>query len=109
MIFMPLLVFAKKQKPNILFILIDDLGWQNLQCYGSNFYETPNIDRLRSQGMMFTNAYSACTVCSPSRASILTGKNPARLQFTGHITATGNHRYPKHGRIIPPDDKMYVA
>ncbi|WP_172594411.1 sulfatase [Mariniphaga sediminis] len=99
---------AKKQKPNILFILIDDLGWQDLQCYGSKFYETPNIDKLRSEGMMFTNAYSACAVCSPTRASILTGKNPAHLQFTGHITAIGRHRYPEHGRIIPPDDKMYV-
>lgn len=99
---------TKKQKPNILFILIDDLGWQDLQCYGSEFYETPNIDKLRSEGMMFTNAYSACAVCSPTRASILTGKNPAHLQFTGHITAIGRHRYPEHGRIIPPDDKMYV-
>ena len=105
---MPLWLFAKKDTPNILFILIDDLGWQDLQCYGSDFYETPNIDRLRSEGMMFTNAYSACPVCSPTRASILTGKNPAHLQFTGHITATGRHRYPEHGRIIPPADKMYV-
>lgn len=98
----------RKQKPNILFILVDDLGWQDLQCYGSNFYETPNIDKLRSEGMMFTNAYSACPVSSPTRASILTGKNPAHLQFTGHITAIGRHRYPEHGRIIPPKDKMHV-
>ena len=105
----PFQLMAKKQKPNILFILIDDLGWQDLQCYGSKFYETPNIDKLRSEGMMFTNAYSACAVCSPTRASILTGKNPAHLQFTGHITAIGRHRYPEHGRIIPPDDKMYVG
>lgn len=96
-------------KPNILFILIDDLGWQDLQCYGSKFYETPNINRLREEGMMFTNAYSACPVCSPTRASILTGKNPARLHFTGHITATEKHRYPEHGRIIPPKDLMYVS
>ncbi len=101
-------VFAEKKKPNIVFILIDDLGWQDLHCYGSNFYETPNIDQLGSEGMMFTNAYSACPVCSPTRASILTGKNPAHLQFTGHITRIGRHRYPEHGRIIPPDDKMHV-
>lgn len=95
-------------KPNILFILIDDLGWKDLQCYGSDFYETPNIDKLRSEGMMFTNAYSACPVCSPTRASILTGKNPAHLQFTGHITSINMHRFPPFGKIIPPQDKMYV-
>ena len=105
----PFSLFAKKTKPNVLFILIDDLGWIDLSYAGSSFYETPNIDRLRSQGMMFTNAYSACPVSSPSRASILTGKNPAHLQFTGHITAIGRHRYPAHGRIIPPKDKMYVG
>jgi arylsulfatase A-like enzyme len=98
-----------KIKPNILFILLDDLGWQDLHCYGSKFYETPNIDRLRAEGMMFTNAYSACPVSSPTRASILTGKNPAHLHFTGHITATEKHRYPEHGRIIPPQDLMYVS
>jgi arylsulfatase A-like enzyme len=97
-----------ERKPNILFILIDDLGWQDLECYGSTFYETPNIDKIRSEGMMFTNAYSACPVCSPTRASILTGKNPAHIQFTGHITRIGRHRYPEHGRIIPPNDKMHV-
>jgi arylsulfatase A-like enzyme len=95
-------------KPNVLFILVDDLGWKDLGCYGSDFYETPNIDQLRSEGMMFSNAYSAAPVCSPTRASILTGKNPAHLQFTGHITRIGRHRYPEHGRIIPPDDKMHV-
>lgn len=100
---------AQTHKPNILFILIDDLGWSDLGCYGSNFYETPNIDKLSSEGMLFTNAYSASPVCSPTRASILTGKNPANLRFTGHITSIGEHRYPKNGKIIPPKDKMYVA
>ena len=99
---------AKEKNPNIVFILVDDLGWQDLHCYGSSFYETPNIDKLRSEGMMFTDAYSAAPVCSPTRASILTGKNPAHLQFTGHITRIGRHRYPEHGRIIPPNDKMHV-
>ncbi len=101
-------LYAGGVQPNIVLILIDDLGWQDLQCYGSDFYETPNIDRLRAEGMMFSNAYSACPVCSPTRASILTGKNPAKLQFTGHITSIGRHRYPGDGRIIPPKDKMYV-
>lgn len=100
---------SKKSKPNVIFILIDDLGWMDVGYMGGTFYETPNIDRLRSQGMMFSNAYSACPVSSPSRASILTGKNPAHLQFTGHITAIGRHRYPENGLIIPPQDKMYVG
>ena len=73
------------QKPNIVFILSDDHGWTQLGCYGSNYYETPNIDRLAKQGMRFTNAYAACPVCSPTRASILTGKYPARLNLTDFI------------------------
>lgn len=105
---MPMEVLAQKRKPNVLFILVDDLGWQDLKCYGSKFYETPNIDMLRSQGMMFTDAYSASPVCSPTRASILTGKNPAKLHFTGHITAIGKHRFPKDAQIIPPNDNMFV-
>lgn len=109
MLSLPAAMSAKKEKPNIIYILIDDLGWADLSYMGNDFYETPNIDMLRSQSMMFTNAYSACPVSSPSRASILTGKNPAHLQFTGHITAIGRHRYPEHGRIVPPQDKMYVA
>ena len=63
-------------KPNIVFILTDDLGWTDLGCFGSTFYETPNINRLASQGMKFTNAYASCTVCSPTRASVLTGQYP---------------------------------
>lgn len=69
-------------KPNILFILIDDMGWKDLSCFGSDFYETPRIDKLAEEGMLFTDAYAACPVCSPTRASILTGKYPARLGMT---------------------------
>jgi arylsulfatase A-like enzyme len=72
-------------KPNIVFILIDDMGWRDISCYGSSFYETPNIDRLATQGMQFSNAYAACPVCSPTRASILTGKYPARVGVTNYI------------------------
>ena len=68
--------------PNVLFFLIDDLGWRDLGCSGSDFYETPNVDRLASEGMRFTHAYAACPVCSPSRAAILTGKYPARVGLT---------------------------
>ena len=71
-----------KEKPNIVFIIADDLGWADLGCYGSTFYETPNLDRLANQGMRFTDAYAAAPVCSPTRASILTGKHPARLRIT---------------------------
>ena len=73
---------AQLQKPNILFVLADDLGYKDLGCYGSDFYETPNIDKLSKQGAIFMNAYTASAICSPTRASILTGKHPARLHFT---------------------------
>ena len=73
---------AEQRPPNVVFILADDLGWADLGCYGSTFYETPNIDRLASQSVRFTQAYAACPVCSPTRASILTGKYPARLRLT---------------------------
>ncbi|MDA3963536.1 MAG: sulfatase [Planctomycetota bacterium] len=72
-------------KPNIIFILIDDMGWMDIGCQGSSFYETPNIDRLRAQGMQFTDAYASCPVCSPTRASVLTGKYPATVGITNYI------------------------
>ena len=75
----------REQKPNIIFILVDDLGWADLGCYGSTFHETPNIDRLAGEAMRFTNAYAACPVCSPTRASIMTGKYPARINVTDWI------------------------
>jgi len=73
---------TKNTQANILFILIDDMGWKDISCAGSSYYETPNIDQLASQGMLFQNAYSAAPVCSPSRGAIFTGKCPARTQFT---------------------------
>jgi len=73
------------KRPNIILILVDDMGWKDLGCYGSTFYETPNIDKLAKDGMSFTNAYATCPVCSPTRASILTGKYPARLNLTNYI------------------------
>ena len=72
-------------KPSFIFILIDDLGWRDLGCYGSSFYETPNLDCLAGEGMRFTDAYAACPVCSPTRASILSGKYPATVQVTNYI------------------------
>jgi arylsulfatase A-like enzyme len=70
------------QPPNIVFFLVDDLGWRDVGCFGSSFYETPHIDRLATEGVRFTQAYAACHVCSPTRASIMTGKYPARLHLT---------------------------
>lgn len=72
---------------NIILFLIDDLGWRDLGCQGSSYFQTPNIDRLASQGTRFTDAYSACAVCSPTRAAILTGKYPARLLLTDWLPA----------------------
>ncbi len=76
-------------KPNFIFILIDDMGWRDIGCYGSTFYETPHLDNLAKEGMHFTDAYAACSVCSPTRASILTGKYPATLGLTNFIGGRG--------------------
>lgn len=70
------------KQPNIVVMLIDDLGWKDVGCYGSNYYKTPNIDKLAAEGIKFTDGYAACAVCSPTRAAILTGKYPARLMLT---------------------------
>lgn len=72
-------------RPNVIFILLDDFGYADLGCYGSRFYETPNIDRLASQGARFTDAYAACPVSSPTRASIMTGKYPVKTGITDWI------------------------
>jgi uncharacterized sulfatase len=71
--------------PNILFILADDLGVGQVGCYGNNYYRTPNLDRLARDGLRFTAAYSACPVCSPTRAALMTGKYPARVRVTDFI------------------------
>ncbi len=73
---------AQSIKPNIVFILADDLGWRDTTLYGSTYYETPNIDKLATRGMMFRNAYAASPLCSPTRASIMTGLHPARIGIT---------------------------
>ena len=71
--------------PNIVMILIDDLGWRDLGCYGSLFYETPRLDGLAAEGVRFTDAYATCPVCSPTRASLMSGKYPARVGLTNYI------------------------
>ena len=91
--------FSAARRPNIVLIVTDDLGWADPGCYGSTFHETPNIDRLAAQGVRFTDAYSASPVCSPTRASIMTGKNPARLGIDNWIAATLPQRFFQH--IVP--------
>jgi arylsulfatase A len=90
---------ATGNKPNFVLILVDDLGWMDTGCYGSRFYETPNIDRLAAEGMKFTDGYAACAVCSPTRAAVMTGRYPARLGVTDWIRA----RF--QGGKIPEDKK----
>lgn len=95
-----------KPKPNILFILADDLGCHDLSVTGSNYYETPNIDRIANEGMVFTDGYAACQVCSPSRASIMSGKFPARHGITDWIGAKTGVAWREQGRynqLLPPD------
>ncbi|EDM25057.1 putative exported uslfatase [Lentisphaera araneosa HTCC2155] len=89
--FITIHIQSATEKPNFLFILIDDLGRQDLNCYGSKFYETPHINQLAEEGTLFTDAYSASPVCSPTRASIQTGKYPSRINFT---RATPTHNLP---------------
>jgi arylsulfatase A len=95
---------APPGKPNIIFFLVDDMGWTDVGCMGSKFYETPNVDRLAAQGMKFTQAYSACTVCSPTRAALLTGQYPARLHITDWIPG---HRRPQ-AKLKVPDWTMHL-
>ncbi len=71
--------------PNILIVLADDLGWADVGCYGSSFYDTPNIDQLAASGVRFTQAYAAASVCSPTRAALLTGRHPVRVDITDWI------------------------
>jgi len=81
----PCIACGAEQPLNFVFILVDDLGQRDLGCYGSTFYETPNVDALAAGGVRFTSAYAACPVCSPTRASIQTGKYPARLRTTDYF------------------------
>ncbi len=94
---------APSRPPNVIVILVDDLGETDLACYGSRFYETPNIDQLAKDGVRFANGYSACTVCSPTRAALLTGKYPARLHLTDWIAG---HERPKAKLKIPDWQKF---
>ncbi len=95
---------SEVKKPNVIVILVDDLGATDLGCYGSDFYQTPNIDQLANEGTRFTNSYSSCTVCSPTRASIMTGKYPAHQDLTDWIEG---HKYP-WAKLKIPDWNMHL-
>lgn len=94
----------RKRRPNIVVILIDDYGWRDTGFNGSKFYETPNIDRLAREGMVFTNGYSASAVCSPTRAAIMTGKAPTRLHLTSHLQGASNRFH--HTKVIQPITRL---
>ena len=97
--------YSQTKSPNIVFILTDDMGWKDLACYGNRFTETPNIDALAKSGIRFTQAYAACPVSSPTRASIMTGKYPARLHLTNFIA--GN-RIDKESPVLPAPWKPFL-
>ncbi len=96
---------GKNGTPNFIVFLVDDMGWADPECYGSPFHETPNINQLAQQGMRFTDAYAACPVCSPTRASILTGKYPATLNLTdfipGHWHPFSKLNVPEFNHALP--------
>lgn len=94
-----------RNSPNIVFILADDLGWADLPVYGNKFNEAPNITKLAEEGMKFDNAYAACPVCSPTRASIQSGQYPARVGITDFITG---HWRPYEEVIVPTNRTQYL-
>ncbi len=100
------------EKPDVLFILVDDLGYKDLSCMGSRYYETPHVDRIAAEGMVFTNAYATCGVCSPSRASLLTGKFTARHGITDWIGAPSGEKWRmvgRHTRLLPAPYLHHIA
>ncbi|MEM8484310.1 MAG: sulfatase [Bacteroidota bacterium] len=97
---------AEEEPYNVVFILIDDMGWTDTAAFGSTFYQTPHLDRLASESMRFTSGYAACPVCSPTRASILTGKYPARLKQTDWIPGRNNRADQKLKQV---EDLDYLA
>ncbi len=100
------LLCASAKKPNVLFILVDDMGWKDLSNEGSSFYESPNVDRIAREGMKFTRGYATCQVCSPSRASILTGKYPTNHGITTWIGDRAGEAWRgagRHDSHLPPE------
>jgi len=107
----PLVAVAETESArptHFVFFLVDDLGWADLGCFGSTFYETPNIDRLCASGMKFTNGYAACPVCSPTRASIMTGRHPVRVDITDWIPGMSASRA-KRAKLRHVEDRDNLA
>ena len=99
-------VVTAGEKPNIVFINVDDLGWADLSCQGSQYYETPNIDKLASQGMTFTDAYAAAANCAPSRACMLTGQYSPRH---GVYTVMNSDRgKAKDRKLVPIKNTLHI-
>lgn len=99
---------TKSSKTNFVFFLVDDLGWADVGCNGSTFHETPHIDALAKTGMRFTNGYAACPVCSPTRASILTGRHPVRVDITDWIPGSSASRH-KNAKFKHVNDRDNLA
>jgi arylsulfatase A-like enzyme len=96
--------------PNFVLFVADDLGATDLGCFGSTFYETPNLDRLAATGMKFTSAYSTCPVCSPSRSSIMTGRYPARTRITDFISRNNTPaKWTRNTRLLPAPYENHLA
>ncbi len=94
---------SEPQKPNIVYILADDLGYGDLSCYGQTHFQTPNLDKMAAEGMLFTQHYAGCTVCAPSRSSLMTG------QTTGHTPIRGNKEWKPEGQWPIPDSTFTMA
>ena len=92
-------------RPNVVFILADDLGWSDLPVYGNRFNEAPNLTQMAREGIRFTDAYAACPVCSPTRASIMSGQYPARVGITDFITG---HWRPYEEVIVPVNSYQHL-
>lgn len=88
-------------RPNVVMILVDDLGWTDLGCYGNELHDTPMLDRLAQEGTRFTNAYASAPNCSPTRSAILTGHSPATLNITDYIPG----RDVPHAELKPPEGR----
>ena len=97
---------AAAKQTNFLFFLVDDMGWADIGANGSKFHETPHIDKLAASGIRFTQGYAACPVCSPTRASIMTGRHPVRVDITDWIPGQGNHA---NNKLLHPQDRNNLA
>ena len=99
---------TESKAPNIVFFVADDIGWRDLGCYGSPLHQTPNIDQLAAEGVLFDQAYAAGCSCSPTRASLMTGKYPACLQMTSITEKHLGTRAPVDSRLLPPPTRPYL-